>query len=169
LGKLIGVDITFMRPVGFYYNLLAFIPGIKNMGVIASNYGGDVAKPWVSPIDIAAAIAEEIVTPLKGSKVVYVASDEISCNEIARILGEAIGKPDLKWILIPGEQLQAGMEKAGVPASIAAGLVEMNVSIQNGLVFEDYYRNRPTLGKIKVKNYANEFAAAFNQTQISQR
>jgi uncharacterized protein YbjT (DUF2867 family) len=163
LSKLIDVDITFMRPVGFYYNLLGFIPGIKNMGLIASNYAGDVAKPWVSPVDIATAIAEEIVTPLKGRKVVYVASEEISCNEIARILGEAIGKPDLKWILIPGEQLQGGMEKAGVPAPVAAGLVEMNAAIQTGLVYEDYYRNQPTLGKVKVKDYAKEFAAVYHQ------
>jgi len=57
------VSITFMRPVGFYYNLLGFVNTIKTQGVIATNYGGDSKKPWVSPLDIAAAIAEEIVTP----------------------------------------------------------------------------------------------------------
>src|SRR5208283_58532 len=92
------VGITFMRPVGFYYNLLGFIPTIKTQGVIASNYGGDDKKPRVSPIDIAAAVAEEITTPFVGRKVRYVASEEITCNEIASILGTAIGKPDLKWI-----------------------------------------------------------------------
>jgi uncharacterized protein YbjT (DUF2867 family) len=163
LNKLPEVGITFMRPVGFYYNLLAFIPVIKGMGVIASNYGGDAAKPWVSPIDIAAAVAEEIVTPLTGKKVLYVASEEISCNEIAGILGEAIGKPDLKWVLIPGEQLKSGMEQAGVPKQFAAGLVEMNEAIQSGLLYEDYYKHRPVLGKVKVKDYAAEFAAAYNQ------
>ena len=35
------VSITFMRPVGFYYNLLGFINNIKTQGVIATNYGGD--------------------------------------------------------------------------------------------------------------------------------
>ena len=162
LNKLQNADITFMRPVGFYYNLLGFIPAIKSMGMIASNYGGDDYKPWVSPIDIAAAIAEEIVKPLKGRKVLYVASEEISCNEIARILGEAIGKPDLKWIIITGEQVQSGMEKAGVPKSIAAGFVEMNAATHSGLLYEDYYRNRPTLGKVKVRDWAKEFAGAFN-------
>ena len=116
------IAITFMRPVGFYYNLLGFISTIKTQGVIATNYGGDNKKAWVSPIDIAAAVAEEIVTPLVGRKVRYVASEEISCNEIAGILGAAIGKPDLKWIVIPDEQLLNGMIAAGMNPQIAAGL-----------------------------------------------
>jgi uncharacterized protein YbjT (DUF2867 family) len=44
------VAILFMRPVGFYYNLLAFINTIKTQGAIISNYGGDNKEPWVSPM-----------------------------------------------------------------------------------------------------------------------
>ena len=40
---------------------------------MASNYGAGDELPWVSPIDIASAIAEELVTPLVGTKVRYVA------------------------------------------------------------------------------------------------
>jgi len=158
-----GVDITFMRPVGFYYNLLGFIPVIKSMGMIASNYGADDMIPWVSPIDIATNIVDEITTTIEGRKVRYVASEQITCNEVASILGAAIGKPDLKWILIPDEQLQSGMEKAGVPESIASGLVEMQASMHKGIMYEDYYLNKPELGKIKLSNYAKEFAAMYNQ------
>ena len=159
------VSITFMRPVGFYNNLLGFIPAIKTQGMIVSNYGGDDKKPWVSPIDIAAAVAEEITTPFVGRKVRYVASEEISCNEIASILGAAIGKPDLKWIVIPDEQLLKGMIAAGMNPRIAAGLVEMNASgsTRSGKLYEDYNRNRPTLGKVKVKDFAKEFAKVYNQ------
>jgi uncharacterized protein YbjT (DUF2867 family) len=156
------VAITFMRPVGFYYNLLSFIPTIKTQGAIISNYGGDAKKPWVSPIDIAAAVAEEITTPHEGRKVRYVASEEISSNEIASILGAAIGKPDLKWLAIPDEQLLAGMTAAGMNPDIAKGFVEMNASGRDGILFEDYYRNRPALGKTKMTDYAAEFATAYN-------
>jgi len=157
------VSITFMRPVGFYYNLLGFINTIKTQGVIATNYGGDSKKPWVSPIDIAAAVAEELVTPFEGRKVRYVASDEISCNELASLLGAAIGKPDLKWVVIPDEQLLNGMLSAGMNPKVAAGLVEMNASTNTGDLYEDYFRNRPTLGKVKLAEYAKEFAAVYNQ------
>ena len=157
------VSITFMRPVGFYYNLLGFINTIKTQGVIATNYGGDSKKPWVSPLDIAEAVAEELVTPFTGRKVRYVASDEISCNELASLLGAAIGKPDLKWVIIPDEQMLQGMIGAGMNPKIAAGMVEMNASTNTGVLYEDYYRNRPTLGKVKLTDFAKEFAAVYNQ------
>ncbi len=163
LNKMQNIDITFMRPVGFYYNLLNFIPVIKTTGIIASNYGGDDIIPWVSPIDIATSIADEIVKPLSGRKVLYVASEEITCNEVAGILGEAIGKPDLKWKIITDEQLQSGMEKAGVPGTIAAGLVEMQASMHNGDVYRDYNLNKPAPGKVKMKDFAKEFALMYQQ------
>ena len=156
------VAIAFIRPVGFYYNLLGFINTIKTQGVIATNYGGDSKKPWVSPIDIAAAVTEELATPFEGRKVRYVASDEISCNELASLLGTAIGKPDLKWVVILDEQLLNGMLSAGMNPKVAAGLVEMNASTNTGDLYEDYFRNKPTLGKVKLAEYAKEFAAVYN-------
>jgi uncharacterized protein YbjT (DUF2867 family) len=158
-----NVAIKFMRPVGFYYNMLAFIQTIKAQGAIVQNYGGDEKEPWVSPLDIAAAIAGEIEKPFNGREVHYIASDEASPNEAAKILGAAIGKPDLKWLVIPDEQLLNGMIAAGFNPQVAKGLVEMNASRRGGVLYDDYYRNKPTLGKIKLKDFAKEFAAAFNQ------
>ena len=157
------VAITFVRPGGFYHNSLRFIDTIKKQGVIASNYGGDDKLPWASPIDIAAAIAEELVTPFAGRRVRYVVSDELTCDEVATILGAAIGKPDLKWIVIPDEQMQRRLIAAGFPAQLAAGFVEMNASTHSGQLFEDYYSNRPMLGKVKMKDFAKEFASVYNQ------
>jgi uncharacterized protein YbjT (DUF2867 family) len=163
LSNLSDVAITFMRPVGFYYNLFGFIDMIKKTGVIASNYGAGDTIPWVSPIDIAAAISEEIVTPLVGRKVRYVASDELTCNEAASILGEAIGKPDLKWILVSDEQLLRGVEASGMPALIARGFVEMQACMHNGPFYDDYYLNKPVFGQVKMKDFAKEFATIYNQ------
>jgi uncharacterized protein YbjT (DUF2867 family) len=164
LNNLSDVAITFMRPVGFYYNLYGFVAMIKKEGLIAANYGAEEKLIWVSPLDIAAAIAEEIVTPLAGRKVRYVASDELTGNETASILGAAIGKPDLKWIIISSEQMQSDLETAGMNQHIAAGLVEMFASQHSGLLTEDYYRNKPAvMGKVKLTDFAKEFAAAFKQ------
>jgi uncharacterized protein YbjT (DUF2867 family) len=160
------VAITFMRPVGFYYNLLAFIPAIKTRGFIASNYGGGDKKPWVSPIDIAAAVAEEITGRLEGRNVRYVASDDLTCKETAGILGAAIGQPDLQWLVIPGEQVLNGMVAAGMNPRIAAGLVEMNAVTHSGKLYEDYYLNEPVLGKVKMQDYAADFARAYHQEKF---
>jgi len=156
------VAITHMRPVAFYYNLFAYVDMIKTAGLIAANYGADNMIPWVSPIDIAAAVAEELVTPFTGRKIRYVVSEELTGNETARILGAAIGKPDLKWILISNEEVQGRLEAIGMNKQIAAGLVEMYASLHSGLLSEDYNRNRPEqLGKVKMKDFALEFAGAF--------
>jgi uncharacterized protein YbjT (DUF2867 family) len=155
------VSIKFMRPVGFYYNLFAFIQTIKAQGAIVSNYGGDEKEPWVSPLDIAAVIAEEMEKPFEGRTIRYIASDEVSPNEVASILGEAIGKPDLKWIAIPDEQLLIGLKSVGMNPKIAEGFVEMNASRRGGVLYEDYNLHRPVLGNVKVKDFAKDFAAAY--------
>lgn len=164
LDKLTDVAITFMRPVGFYYNLYSFVPMIKTQGIIAANYGAEENLVWVSPKDIAAAVAEELETPPVSNRTVrYVASDEVTGNETASILGAAIGKPDLKWVLISNEQTQNGLETVGMNADAAAAMVEMFASQHSGALMEDFYRNRPTvMGKVKVTDFAKEFAAAFN-------
>ncbi|GAA3978832.1 NAD(P)H-binding protein [Mucilaginibacter dorajii] len=162
LNKLTDVAVTFMRPAGFYYNLFGFIPMIKSQGFIAANYGGDDKLIWVAPSDIAAAIAEELEARPTGNNTRYVASDELTGTDTARILGEAIGLPDLKWILIPSQQMQAGLEAAGMPPKIAAGLVEMYAAVHTGELEADYYLNKPVvMGKVKMADFAEEFAAVF--------
>jgi uncharacterized protein YbjT (DUF2867 family) len=156
------VAITFLRPVGFYDNLLNFIPVIKMHGGIAANYGEDDRAYIVSPIDIAAAAVEELTSGMAGRKVRYVCSEELTWNEVACILGAAIGKPDMKWGLITDEQQLAGLKAFGMNESIAESFVEMNASIHNGVVSEDYDRNRPMLGNVKLKDFAKEFAVVYN-------
>lgn len=157
------VAIKFMRPVGFYYNMLAFIPTIKTQGAIIQNYGCDEKEPWVSPLDIASVIAEEIEKPFEGRKFRYIASDEVLPNEAAKILGESIGKPDLKWLVISDEQMLNGMIAAGFNPQTAKGFVEMNASRRGGVLYEDYNLNKPVLGRIKLTDFTNDFAIAYNK------
>ncbi|AYD48164.1 NmrA family NAD(P)-binding protein [Arachidicoccus soli] len=157
------ISIKFMRPVGFYYNMFAFIPTIKAQNLIIQNYGGDAKEPWVSPLDIASVIAEEMDKPFDRREVRYIASDEIAPNELAKLLGEAIGKPDLKWQVVPDEQILNTMIAAGMNPDVAKGLVEMNAGRRNDFLYKDYYQHKPTFGKVKLKNFAIEFAAVYNQ------
>jgi uncharacterized protein YbjT (DUF2867 family) len=158
------IAITHMRPTSFYYNLLGYVEMIKAQGFIAANYGADQTIPWVSPIDIADAVANEITSSFTGRKIRYVASEEVTGDETARILGEAIGMPELKWKLISDEETLAGLIAIGMNPKIAAGLVEMYDALYSGLLGEDFQNNKPlVMGKVKLKDYAKEFAAIFNQ------
>lgn len=156
------VSIKFMRPAGFYTNLYRSMQSIKEKGAIFSNYGGDKKEPWVSPWDIATTIAEEMELPFEGRKARYIASDEVSPNELVKILGKAIGKPDLKWIEISDAQMLAAMLSMGVNTKIAQGMVEMQASQRTGLLFEDFYHNKPTMGKVKFTDFAKEFTLVYN-------
>lgn len=160
MNELKDVAVTHIRPGYFYYNLLGFVKMIKAAGLMGANYGGEDKLLLVSPADIAAAIADEIVTPLSGNKVRYVASDDRTCNEVAGVLGKAIGKPDLKWITMTSEQMQNGLESNGLPEHIAANLVELGAATHSGILREDYEQHKPVMGKVKLEDFAREFAGA---------
>ncbi len=158
------VSITHIRPTEFYYNLLPQVHSAKNNGFIGSNIGNDVVNSWVSPKDIAAAIANEVEIGVSGRKVRYVASEELTYDELAAILGEAIGKKDLKWVQFSDEQMIGRLVSAGMQPKIADGLTEMYHAIHTGLLYEDYKLNKPTtFGKVKMKDFAKDFATLYNE------
>ena len=162
LNTLKGVSITHLRPGYFYYNLYAFIPMIRNAGFIAANYGDSDRMVLVSPVDIAEVAAEELVKFVDGVTVRYVVSDERTADEIARVLGIAIGMQDLRWKTISSEQMQQGLEAAGMSGSFAALYVELSGAIHSGKMQEDYYKHKPaTMGKVRIEDFAKEFAAGF--------
>ena len=156
-----GVSVTFLRPASFYNNLYHYTDMIKQAGFIATNYGEDDRLVMVSPKDIAAAAAEELVTIKDGKDIRYVASDERSCNEISSILGAAIGKPYLKWLRFTDEQTQQAMQKNGIPENVATLLIELNAAIRTGIIREDYDLHQPVFGNVKLGEFAKEFAGAF--------
>jgi uncharacterized protein YbjT (DUF2867 family) len=180
------VSVIHMRPMGFFTNLYDFKDMIKGKGIlgrfltlryfgfmdmitgktglIAANYGADDKTGWVSPIDIAEAVAEELTVPFTGRKVRYVVSEELTCNQIATVIGTAIGKPYLKWALMSDKQMLSGLKMFGLPQERAKGVVEMYAGVHNGLVDEHYNRNKPKVfGKVKMKDFAKEFAVVYNQ------
>ncbi|MGY3055593.1 uncharacterized protein YbjT (DUF2867 family) [Pedobacter sp. UYEF25] len=157
------VNISFMRPSGFYKNLFAFVHAIKNQDTIAASYGGSDRNIFVSNTDIAEAVVRELESQEQDRKVCYVASEELTCDEAAGILGAAIGKPDLKWATITDEEQFNSYKAFGMNDSLASEFAEMNASIHSGEFYKDYDRNKPALGKVKMKDFAQEFAAVYHQ------
>ncbi|RYY61684.1 MAG: NAD-dependent epimerase/dehydratase family protein [Chitinophagaceae bacterium] len=160
------VGLVHIRPASFYYNLFGFIPSIRYTGKISACYGGEDLTVLVAPEDIAVAVAEELESLVVRRDVRYVASDELSCNAVAKVLGTAIGKPGLQWEIISEEQAMQNLTVAGLPSKSAAMLVELQSGHHKGLTSEDYMQHKPVLGKVKIADFAKEFAAAF-QKQVS--
>lgn len=166
LNTLEDVNILHLRPSYFYQNFLANIPLIKAAGIIGSNFSIEAGKfPIVHPIDIAAVAAEELAKlQFTGHSYRYIASDEVGTDDIAREIGKALGKPELSWVKFEDEQALQGMIQAGLPAEAAKNYVEMGQSIHNGRLTEDYWLHKPELGKIKLPEFAKEFAAIFQHS-----
>ncbi|GAB4014950.1 NmrA family NAD(P)-binding protein [Spirosoma migulaei] len=161
--QLSQVAFTELRPTVFYSNFYSYIPMIKQQGAIVGNYGGNDPIAVVAPEDIAAAAAEELTDSFTGNRVRYVASEELTCNEVASILGKAIGKPDLHWVVVPDETLRNGFLQMGMPAQLADELVKMQAATHSGVVYQNYLRHQPVLGKTKLAEFAKDFAKAYHQ------
>jgi len=162
LNELEGVAVTSLRPGYFYYNLYHFMGMIKDKGIIGTNFGGEDKLVMVSPLDIAAAAAEELTNVNPQSKIRYIASDERTCSEVARLIGEAIGKPDLQWLTFTDEQVRNMMLESGRPQVITDLLVELGAAIHSGLLRSDYEKHKPAPGKTKLPEFIKEFAATYH-------
>ena len=164
LNELADVNIKHLRPVYFYTNFLATIPMVKHMKMIGSNFGGPgFSMVLTHPEDIAEVAFEELnKLDFGGHSYRYIASDERPTDEIASILGNAIGQPDLPWITFTDEQSLNGLLQAGLPEEIAKNYTEMGHALQSGIFMEDYLKNRPAqTGKTKLEDFAPQFAAVY--------
>jgi NAD(P)H dehydrogenase (quinone) len=74
-----------------YSGLWALLTG--KAGLLMGNYGGDDRIVFVSPKDIADAVAEELLLQPKEKTIRYVGSEEMTCNEAAKIIGTLWASP----------------------------------------------------------------------------
>ena len=200
-----GPSLTFLRPASFYSNFYQSINLIRGKGLIGKfltlrhcglwalltgktgllmgNYGGDDRTVFVSPLDIADAVAEELLlhpdktTTRPGTTtrpdtttirpdtttIRYVGSEEMTCNEAATIIGTAIGKPWLKWVLLSDKQMLQGLKMAKLPEKLAEMLVKMQAAMHSGKTLVNFHRNNPKMGKVKLADFAKEFATVYHK------
>jgi NAD(P)H dehydrogenase (quinone) len=181
----LDASITIMRPGSFYTNFYQSMDLIKGKGFIGKfltlrysglwalltgktgllmgNYGGDDRIVFVSPKDIADTVAEELLLQPKETTIRYVGSEELTCNEAAKIIGSAVGKPWLKWVLLSDKEMLQGLKMAKLPEKLAETLVEMQAAMHSGKTLENFHQNKPKMGKVKLADFAKEFAAVYYQ------
>ena len=182
---LTNTAVTFLRPASFYsnfYQSMGLIRGKGLMGkfltlrysglwalltgktgLLMGNYGGDDRTVFVSPKDIADAVTEELLQHPDHTTIRYVGSEEMTCNEAAKIIGTAIGKPWLKWVLLSDKQMLQGLKMAKLPEKLAEMLVKMQAAMHSGKTLENFHRNDPKMGKVKLADFAKEFAVVYNK------
>lgn len=165
LNKLRGVNVLHLRAGYFYTNLLLSIDLIKNSGIMGNMFEiQEGTFTVVEPEEIAFAAAEALITQnFKGHSYKYVVSDETGTDEIASLIGKEIGIPDLKWVRFTPEDLKQALLGYGFADGAANDYVEMFGTLDTGLLFEDYEKVKPGLGKVSIEDFAKKFATLYNK------
>jgi len=167
LNQLPGLHTLHLRPSMFYTNFFDSADLIRYQQVIGNNFDGTVSLPMTHPLDIAETAAEQLDTlSFSGKNTRYVVSDEKNGQQIARLLGEAIGKPDLPWIRFTTEQLFTGMKEKGLPEDLVTSYVEIGLALEEGSILSHYRQTHPggTTG-IPFADFAKEFAAVYKKQE----
>lgn len=165
LNQLQNIHLRHLRPVYFFSNFLGSIGMVKHMNIVGANFGGENFKMALADANDVAGIAFEELNNCAFSDISarYIASDERTTDEIAKVLGSAVGKPDLPWVVFTDEQAFNGMLQAGLPEELAKNYTEMGHAVQNGIMMEDYWKQHPALEKTKLEDFAKTFAFVYNQ------
>jgi uncharacterized protein YbjT (DUF2867 family) len=131
-----GLNVVHLRAAYHYENFLASIPLIKSAGVDGGIIRPEVPIAMVATRDIAMAAAELLSTlAFTGRRVVELPGPrDYTMAETSRIIGAAIGRPDLRYVQFSEDDTRHRLLAAGCSSASAEMLIEMFKALDQGLV-----------------------------------
>jgi uncharacterized protein YbjT (DUF2867 family) len=128
-----GVAYTFVQPVGFMSNALAWAHGIKRDGVVrASTGGGRIAM--IHPDDIAAVAVEALTSDrYDGQSLVITGPEALSYAEMTGKIAAELGRP-LTFQAISDAEARQNLLAHGLSAELADALVMLWREVREGKV-----------------------------------
>jgi uncharacterized protein YbjT (DUF2867 family) len=134
LNRISGLNALHLRPGYFMENTLAQIGIIKTMEITASPLRPDQLLPMIATRDIGAAAAEALLNLDFTDKQTreLLGQRDLSYSEAATIIGNAIDKPDLKYLQLPDEQVREAFLQMGMSANVADLILEMSAALNSG-------------------------------------
>ena len=165
LNQLPGIKVLHLRPSAFMENHFWSIPVIKSMGLNGSAGPGDYPLPTVATKDIAAKAAELLDKADFKHQDVFEFSGprEYTNSEVTAAIGKAIGKPDLKYVQFPLEDVKKGMLQNGMPPKTVDLMVEMYKAGNEGKIHPTQEFTADHRGKTTIEEFAKDFAAVYQQ------
>jgi uncharacterized protein YbjT (DUF2867 family) len=124
-------------------NLLGAIPLIQAQRINAAAFRADVSMPMIATADIAERAASHLARrDFSGHGVETVLGPEdLTMEEATQAIGDVLGLPDVRYIAVAPEDAKAALEGVGMSAEFASLLVEMQVTVNEGL-FDEVVRTR---------------------------
>jgi uncharacterized protein YbjT (DUF2867 family) len=166
LNRVPGLNLVHLRTGFFFENFLAGIGQIRAAGVHGGLIAPEVKIAMVASRDIGALAADLLAAPtFTGQRVREVHGQRrYTMPEATRILGAAIGQPDLAYVQLSEPDTLKGLLMAGLSRAMADLYVELFTALNRGLVRPLEPRPPSTVAPTSLEQFAGEvFAPAFRQ------
>jgi len=159
-----NADQLILRPGYFFSNFFGSLPLIKIAGINGGVHEANLPVYMTSPYDIGYTVANELIRgSFKGIEIRELLSEPpITMSEATRLLGEAIGKPDLIYVQFANEDYIAGLTSAGVSSELAHLLVEMGNAFNQGKLNPQQQRSATTTAPSSFASFVPVLAGAYN-------
>ena len=134
LNAIDGLNALYLLAGYFMENALAQVGIIQKTGMAVGPIRPDLKLPMIATRDIGEAAANAILALSFHEKQTreLLGQRDINYNEVTAIIGKAIGKPDLKYVQAPDEQIRPALTQMGMSQSMADLLLEMSASLNSG-------------------------------------
>jgi uncharacterized protein YbjT (DUF2867 family) len=131
-----GLNVLHVRAGYFMENNLLAIGMIQGMGIFGHALLPDLKLPMIATRDIGDYVAERFLRlDFSGKETQELLGQrDLSMTEATAILARGIGKPDLRYVQFPYEQVQQVLMQMGVPAKTAGQFIEMYKATNEGVV-----------------------------------
>lgn len=160
-----GIDVLNLRAGYFMQNLLGIVGMIKHMGIMGSAMKNDIPMALVHTNDIAEVAVKHLLSlDFKGQSYIYIpGAADLTMDQVANILGNAIGKTDLKFVSFPAADAKAGMMSMGLPEMMADAYNELSEAFNSGIAKGDYVRTAENTTSTTLEWFAqNQFVHVYN-------
>ena len=134
LEAIAGLNVVLLRAGYFMENILPQVGVIESLGNMAGPVRPDLALPMIATRDIGAFAAETLARrDFQGKqRRELLGARDISYAQVAKIVGAAIGKPDLTYQQAPAAQLKPALMQMGMSSNMADLLLEMSDALNAG-------------------------------------
>jgi uncharacterized protein YbjT (DUF2867 family) len=134
LGAISSLNALFLRPGYFMENILPQVGVIQALGSLGGPLRADLALPMIATRDIGAAAAEALAKrEFQGKqRRELLGARDVTYTQVAKIIGAAIGMPDLKYQQVPAAQLKPALTQMGMSPNMADLLLEMSEALNTG-------------------------------------
>jgi uncharacterized protein YbjT (DUF2867 family) len=129
-----GLNVLHLRAGYFMENTLPQVDIIRNFGMTAGPVRADLLLPMIASRDIGMAAADALLRlDFSGQQTRELSGQrDLNYTEATRIIGAAIGKPNLEYLQLPADQFIQALTAMGMSKNFAELILEMAGALNDG-------------------------------------